>query len=570
MTTVTATPSTSTMTFSFQDVFGADAVTLESEPFFTFREPNKAITYFVGRNGSGKSKLARIIATRHPEARILSTDRLVGLMKFTSYQWGAMPQDYPGVPLDEQSRPQIVNMSRKIGTATEDLYALREQPETWLRVAAFLRRALHRSIELRESAGFLDPYVRIDGVEYSLLRDEGHGLREIVVLLSAVYRRDWRLLIVDEPELHLHPSLARLWIGELEAECAKSGRRAIIITHEPTMLRPASVDDLSAIWLFQPGRRPISLIHCVRKGTEARVAASLVQNPQLVSQLVFSPRPVLLEGALDVVALNTALRRSQPAEVIAQTDLVDCGGNGGMAVWFAVARHAGIDVRAVGDLDCVLDPAVTSTLDTFPDVTSRYQSELYIEPPKTSTVVRPLIEQMRTTGVPTDQKSRAAWMTTEPLGGNAARRDKLLEIWRDANLWLHSQGTLESVLGLAEEDKSRERIREAAGQPGAIDAVAQWCAFSLDPSGDVFELLSVAVERMAHALLEALRLSPETRFHRPVGSAAVGDARLADVSFLESTNKHRITVRLPEQFAGFWVEFDRDTPPSQIVLQPPR
>lgn len=97
---------------------------------------------------------------------------------------------------------------------------------------------------MRELTGFLDPVVKMGDTEYSLFREEGHGLRELVVLLTAIYSDDWRLLVLDEPELHLHPSVARLCIGELERECARSDRRAIIVTHEPSLIAPTSSTDL--------------------------------------------------------------------------------------------------------------------------------------------------------------------------------------------------------------------------------------------------------------------------------------------------------------------------------------
>lgn len=556
------------ITLSNSDVFGIDA---GDEPYLKITAWDREVSYFVGRNGSGKSRAAKALATRISDTRFLSTDRLIGLMNFTNYGWGSMPADYKGVPLDQASRPQIEQVSRQFGAGTDELYALREQPEVWLKVAAFLRRALRRTVDLRESAGFLDPYVRLGKAEYSLLRDEGHGLREIVILLAAVYRSDWSLLVVDEPELHLHPSLARLWLSELEAECSRSGRRSIIITHEPTLINPANVEDLGSIRLFQPGVAPRTLRSCVEPSQESRVTASLLQNPNLVSQLVFSPRPVLLEGALDVFALNIVMRRSQPQEVIAQTDLIDCGGNGGLAVWFSIARRAGLDVRAVGDLDCCLDPSVTGTIDSMPDIAKRYQLELYIEPPKTSTVVRPLIEAMRVASVAADPKSRAQWLAKD-MGkeGDVARRGKLLDIWRDAGLWLHASGTLESVLGVAEVDKNREAIGRAAALNGEIDAVAEWAAYRLDPSGDVFDLLSAAVEHMAHSISEALRLAPGEQFDRPVGGTATGDARIADVSYVSGSGRHRITVKMPLEYAGYWVEFDRETPPSALVLTAPQ
>ena len=180
--------------------------------------------------------------------------------------------------------------------AVEEVYALREQPEVWLRVAAFVRRALGRMVELRERDGFLDPYMRMGDHEYSLLRDEGHGLRELVILLTAVYRKDWSLLVVDEPELHLHPSMARLWTAELVRECRTGGRHAIVVTHQPELIEPKSYDGLSAVWSFAAGREPRRMTDSILDQQRPRVESSLARNPRLISQLVFSPRPVLVEG----------------------------------------------------------------------------------------------------------------------------------------------------------------------------------------------------------------------------------------------------------------------------------
>lgn len=178
---------------------------------------------------------------------------------------------------------------------------------------------------------------------------------------------------------------------------------------------------------------------------------------------------------------------------------------------------------------------------------------------------------MRAAQVPPDQKSRAEWLARD-MGqseGHIARRDKSLDIWREAGLWLHKSGTLESVLGLTSSDKTRELIAAAAEQPGDIDLVAAWAACKLDPSGEVFDVLGAMVEHMAHSVLEALRLSPQEQLSRAVGGTAEGDVRIADVSYVASTQRHRITVKLPPEYAGYWLEFDRDTPPAALILRPP-
>lgn len=540
-----------------------------SVPFFDAHEWKHPVAYFVGRNGSGKTRTAKKVVER-TGGRLLSTDRLAGLMVYTNYGWTSIPalEGFRGIPLGLQERTQARSLALQSGSGIDEMYALKEQPEVWLRVAAFLRRSLGRVMELRESAGLLDPYVRVGDVEYSLLRDEGHGLRELVILLTAVYRQDWTMLVVDEPELHLHPSMTRLWLSELERVCREGNRRAVIVTHEPSVVKPMTCGDLEAIWLFVPGKGSQPISAHIGTADVPRVTGFLQSNPQLVSQLVFSPRPVLVEGVHDVAALTVALRRTHPPEVVAQTDMIECGGSGGVALWFEVASAAGLDVRAVADLDACLAPEVQRVMDKNPAVVSAYRTELAVEPPKTSNVLRPLLDAMNDASVPSDPKSRAVWLAKSVPSntGWEARRDKLAAIWRSAGLWLHEQGTLEDVLGISV--KGREAAATAASSVGDIDPVAAWCAYVLDPLGDVETLLNAAVERIAHSIMEALRVNPHIEFRVPVGGSGDADARLVRVEPTGS-GSHKLTVLKPDEFAGFCLEFSRDTPSSQLVLRPP-
>lgn len=552
---------------TWASVFGSSSPT---ESYLSISEWADPITYFVGRNGTGKSRTIKQVAAQ-TSARILSTDRLLGLMNALNYGWTMTPDmaKFKGVPIGDTEREQARSFGRDAGSAIDELYALREEPDVWLRVAAFVQRALGRSIELRETAGYIDPYVRIGDTEYSLLRDEGHGLRELVVLLAATYRQDWLLLIVDEPELHLHPSLVRTWLGELEKVCASSDRRAIIVTHEPSLVRPKSAADLRAIWHFVANRAPLRLSDQIQPATEGRVTASLRRNPQLVSDLVFSPRPVLVEGDHDVAAFSTALSRTQPPEVIAQTDLVSCGGSGGVTLWFEIATRLGLDVRGVADLDALFADECQRSMDRRPGIASLYRERFGIEPPRTKSVLQTLNEAMGRDSVASNPAARRDWLKSlneEPPSGHMIKRDAVIEIWRGQGLWLHPQGTLEDLLGLTE--KSSEQAEKAASIPGEIDKVVEWFAYSLDPRGEVALLLSARVEAIAHRLMEAQRVSPGQEFNSPVGPTSESDGKLVQIKPI-GAGKHRIVVQRPEEFEGWWLDFDRDTPASQLELRGP-
>jgi hypothetical protein len=554
----------SAVSLTHQQVFAGSGA---ADPFIAISDWPHPVQYFVGRNGSGKSRTAKLIAGALA-GRFLSTDRLVGLMNFTNYEFGAVPAEYRGVPTARRDRDFMQRESTDAGGATAELAALREQPEVALRVAAFIKRALGRLIELREVSGFLDPYVSLDGVEYSLLRDEGHGLRELVVLLAAAYRQEWDLLVVDEPELHLHPAMARLWLAELNKECAASGRRAIVVTHEPTTLRPRNRHDLSAIWLFSNGRPPVCVGDAVLDVQEERVAASLKENPSLMSALAFSPRPVLVEGVTDVAALAVALERTQAPEVTAQTDLVECGGSGKVGLWLEICRKLRLDVKAVGDLDAVFAGEVQRVMDADETVVEAYKTIFYADPPTTGTVLRSLIQEANKQGIPADPKSRAIWLSGLVGNVHAEKRDRLLAIWRDAGLWLHPAGTLEDALAMRPQDKGAPQAAAAAQSTGNLDDVARWCAYELDPHGDLEHLLNVVVEQLAHSVMTFERSNPGVPYRMPAGEQGAALSRLAEVESLEG-GRSRITLKAPRKFQGYWLEFSRESATSELELHPP-
>lgn len=531
-----------------------------SEVFIEYRPEPGRVSYFVGRNGSGKSKTARAIASALG-GKYLSTDRLMGIMAVDNYGWGSIPSVYKGAPLDD-NREYITERSSQDGMATAVLLGLREDPVVGLKVAAFIKRALGRTMLFRESAGFFDPYVAVNGVEYSLLRDEGHGLRELTILLAAIYSTDWTTLVVDEPELHLHPALAQLVISELNRECEQRQVHAVVVTHEPTMVRPTSADELEYIWLFQAGLAPRRFRSAIHPGSERRLTASMQSNPQIVSQLAFAPRPVLVEGVHDVAALTVALARTQSPAVVAQTELVACGSSNQVAVWFEFAKNLGLDVRAIADLDALFSGDVGRTLERNPEILRQFSDEFYVD--HAHEVVRPLIQAADLKGIEKKESARARWLATaiEAGSNDAKRRDRLIAVLRDEGLWLHPQGTLEDVLG---NEKGGTPHAEAAAKPGAIDAVAEWCAYDLDAMGDLAHMLREAVERIANNLTQALGADPNAVLTGPVGSTSVSDAKLVDVAHL-GHGRYRITVKAPPEFAGYYAEVDRQTPPADILL----
>lgn len=66
-------------------------------------------------------------------------------------------------------------------------------------------------------SGNLIPTARLgdSGSPYRLDRDECHGLRELLVLLTHLHDTTTDYLIIDEPELNLHPQYQAFFVSEV-------------------------------------------------------------------------------------------------------------------------------------------------------------------------------------------------------------------------------------------------------------------------------------------------------------------------------------------------------------------
>lgn len=556
-------------TLSWRSVFGADSSPDHYLSAFALVEP---VTFFVGPNGSGKSRTTNSLIRDWGghRARHLSTDRLAGLMGFTHYGWMSVPsQQARGLPVGGTEEEQTRALSYQHGIISDAFYVLRERPDILLRVSALLARVFGRVLNLTEQAGFINPTITTHDSSYSLLNEEGHGLRELVALLTFTYFDDRPILVVDEPELHLHPSLARFWLEELKRELVTSGRRALIVTHEPRLIRPKGVRDLAAIYLFREGQRPVKLSEATEADQEGAVEGSLKAYPELVADLVFSPRAVLVEGVHDRAALEAAMRRQYSSEVWSQTDFIPCGGTSAVAAWFEIAQRAGVDVRAVADLDALFDRSFQRSMDRQEHVTALYGAELLADPPRTSVVLRDLHEAAAREQIGTSAKEKAIWLAGlgEDRGGLFYRKKALLESWRAAGIWLHPQGTLEAVLGLTDK-ASVETARDAGEASGLIDQVADFAAYDVDLSRTMLDALLNEVRRIAQAVQREQARDPDRRYEAPVAGAGSFDAALVDIAPAGAL-EHRLTIRSPPEYKEYWMEFSAETPVTEMQLRKP-
>ncbi|MGE5574018.1 MAG: hypothetical protein ACM3ZU_13540 [Bacteroidota bacterium] len=172
------------------------------------RDEWEPITYLVGPNGTGKTRFAEELrkqfANSGRSVRYLGAERMSGLERRT--------YDYftHGSPisrgLDTGNFSYYKTLGAEYGLIADSWIILKDKLHVRVRVESLLSQMFDRTIRLSEQGGFLMPKLQRAGTEeYELREAECHGLKELIGLLAFTYADDYNCLVLDEPELHLHP-----------------------------------------------------------------------------------------------------------------------------------------------------------------------------------------------------------------------------------------------------------------------------------------------------------------------------------------------------------------------------
>ena len=189
-------------------------------------------------------------------------------------------------------------------------------------------------------------------VEYDLNQVECHGLKEIITLLVALYsQKNKSCLILDEPELHLHPQLQSFFIKEVK-KCARQNpdRVFILITHSPFFIDLRFPEDLLGVIVCHINREPTH-IDSLSKNDDALFRRFLPRFNTYHKQFFFSDNQIFVEGYTDQQMFTYLLPYIHNSYSAAGTGIIDVGGKDELGVFCKVCSLLGTDGRIITDLD---------------------------------------------------------------------------------------------------------------------------------------------------------------------------------------------------------------------------
>lgn len=325
------------------------------------------LNYLIGPNGTGKSRFAEMLR-QHCEAsglsvRYLNAERLVGMEK-TEYSYFANRSPlHRG--LDFSQFTHYKQYGKQFGLSSDAWVILKENLDLRIRIEAILSDIFNRTLRLVEQGGFLVPKIQTKGSssEYDLRQAECHGLKEIISILTFIYHKDNNCLILDEPELHLHPQFQQFCLSEmrrLAGDPKQGGKVFFIITHSPYLIDIRTISELKNITLFVPGSMP-KYVSNLEENDEYKLARLLPRINTHHKQFFFATRPIFLEGYFDQQLMSLIQEKRNVRLGASGNSLIDVGGKEEVDLLYRLSRILGQEPAAIVDLDAILKGKLRQT-----------------------------------------------------------------------------------------------------------------------------------------------------------------------------------------------------------------
>lgn len=178
------------------------------------------------------------------------------------------------------------------------------------------------------------------------------GERELLTYLFIIFSLNIRdaLIIVDEPELHLHPKWQALLLDLFEELSGVTGNQFLIATHSPKFVSTKSINYVSRV--FSRNQRS----HVVRLGTTAlpdgRDLLNIV-NTQNNEKIFFADRVLLVEGMTDKIVIEAVLDELKLPSSGLILEVISVGGKGLFKPYRDVLDACGVPGAVLADLDYI-------------------------------------------------------------------------------------------------------------------------------------------------------------------------------------------------------------------------
>lgn len=338
-----------TINFKVDKIFGSQDIKLTLYSGFTT---------FVGTNASGKTqtlkalrdKLKRELGTS--KVRYLSSNR-IGTMEQYRSKTNQYTYSIDDFTFGDQKAKKV---RQEIETATGDFFVMDDRKDVYIKVAERLSVMFNRHIYIRWDSGKLKVFFEKTGSdeEYSIAA-EASGLVNVISILAALFDEAVEVLLIDEPEVSLHPQLQSYLLREMKTAVKKYGKTIIISTHSAEMIELNSAIDLSNYVFFNNKELPKQIAPDAPELSNKQLQDFLLRMSLIYNEGFFARKIMLIEGSSDMILCRYLCNRLNLNLDVAGSQIIPVEGKGQFPVIAKLFRLIGKEVCVLTDLDGFTD-----------------------------------------------------------------------------------------------------------------------------------------------------------------------------------------------------------------------
>lgn len=543
------------------------------------------ITFFIGPNGSGKTQTLKALrdylrqGNRFGKIKYLSSNRMGDMELYRSRvnSFSYSPNDYN---VGDQNTK---NVRLQLETASGDFFTMDDKKEVYIKVAERLSVLFNRKIYLRWDAGHLRVVFEKEGRngEYSVTL-EASGLVNLVSILAALYDDETNILLIDEPEVSLHPQMQSYLLREMQ-KAADRGKTIIVSTHSTEIIAMQQAKDFSNFIFFEEDKIPVQIAPDADALKADKLREFLPRMGQIYKNGFFAKKILLVEGVSDSIICHSLENKLDLNIDIAGAQIIPVDGKGQFPVITKLFRLIHKEVAILTDLDGFIDNNdVVNLFATLPEaeqlsnqngaeslselirtiksaiseISGKHQADMkkvYEKHPywknqgddKVQSIKRAMIGTMFST----NDMDMVQWPEYEKWKGIKTRLESIFSLLEKVGCFILRKGALESYYQSASNDTYTEKPSEAIIESQRIESLNE-DTISEDYDDLIRPLKYIASSKMID---ESSAIRKELLFELPVAIeilkkndnsqesdiyAAIKQGRNTDASIFEYTILH--------------------------------
>jgi hypothetical protein len=332
------------------------------------------LTVFVGPNGTGKTQLLRACAAQasiflHEAAslngippkkvRYISTGRMAPFERFRAAIDSPHGRLHDVAAVGHYSyRTNWEHLESSIG----DYFELERRADLRLKIEARLQQLFSRSLRLEwQQNGLNVSFASTSGGGDYGANHEASGILHLVGLLASIYNDEIGVLLIDEPEISLHPQYQAFLLQELERASGdprveKNKKLVLIATHSPSLLPLRSTNEIHRIVFFSDSARLPKQISPDADILIGRKIPALIARLGMTHRLAFfAGSALLVEGPSDEIIASQLARAIDHPLLAANAQIVPVTGKGEFPQVAKLFSAMGKKVVILADLDALSD-----------------------------------------------------------------------------------------------------------------------------------------------------------------------------------------------------------------------